>query len=78
MDDIFKDFYPHHGGVVTPLKNIPTKIIINEKELPVSTTLNGKGLNSNNLENTDKPKTNTNIPILLVGGLIIVFLVMKK
>ena len=71
-------FSPHHGGVYTPLKNTPTTITINEKELPVSSTLNGKALNSNNLENTDKPKTNTNIPILLIGGLIIVFLVMKK
>ena len=41
MDDIFS---PHKGGVQTPTKNPPiplqTSILLNRKELPVSTTLN--------------------------------------
>ena len=35
-------------------------------------------LNTNNLESMDKPKIYINIPVLLIGGLIIVFLMTKK
>jgi hypothetical protein len=86
MDDILS---PHHGGVYKPLttpdgKPLSTLITINGKALPASiypTSHNGKALNSNNLEtmeSMDKPKVWINIPVLLIGGLLIVMLVAKK
>jgi hypothetical protein len=88
MDDILKDFYPRHGGVITPLttpdrKPLSKLITINGQALPASIypiSHNGKALNSNNLESTesmDKPKIWIN-PVLLIGGLLIVLLITKK
>ena len=87
--NIFDSLTPHHGGVVIPPRNLatfangkPLFITIDGKALPasvsVTTTLNGKALNSNNLESMDKPKIYINIPFFLIGGLIIVFLMSKK
>jgi plastocyanin domain-containing protein len=84
VDDIFS---PHKGGVYTPARNLATfdgkssLITIDGKALPtsvrVTTSLNGKSLNSNNLESMDKPKIWIN-PVLLIGGLLIVMLITKK
>ena len=84
VDDIFS---PHKGGVYTPARNLATfdgkssLITIDGKALPtsvrVTTSLNGKSLNSNNLESMDKPKIWIN-PVLLIGGLLIVLLITKK
>ena len=78
-------FSPRHGGIVRPLttpdgKPFSTLLTINGKALPASIypiSHNGKALNSNNLESTDKPKLWIN-PVLLIGGLLIVLLITKK
>jgi hypothetical protein len=91
MDDIVS---PHHGGVYTSPNNLQTLttpdgkplstlITINGKALPTSTfqttyNPNGKALNSNNLESMDKPKVWINIPVLLIGGLLVALLITKK
>ena len=94
-NNTFDIFSPHHGGVYTPPNNLrtlttpdgkplSTLITINGKALPASiypTSHNGKALNSNNLESMesmDKPKVWINIPVLLIGGLLVVLLITKK
>ena len=85
-NNAFDIFSPHHGGVYTPLttpdgKPLSKLITINGQALPASiypTSHNGKALNSNNLESMDKPKIWINIPVLLIGGLLIVMLITKK
>jgi hypothetical protein len=88
-NNTFDIFSAHHGGVVKPLttpdgKPLSKLMTVNGKALPASIypiSHNGKALNSNNLESTesmDKPKVWINIPVLLIGGLLVALLITKK